>query len=245
MIKLLINMGALTYRFSIFGENFGKNRKLYKTVLSFYFRVNLKSIKSYRVAKYLLTDRVTSQVKVSEETGVAIGYVNEVLHFLEDLDIVRINYGETVLLDYVKLLEKISMDRLFKQLVKKRIRLPVLTINETESMVKQYCDRNKIEYAFSVFSGLRHFFEYHISYPAAHVYIKNIGQLDGLEKGEGTISVVVLEPDRPDIFSNLIVENNINICEKIQVIIDLYSSGLGRDAAIKFYRDLLWEKVRL
>ena len=97
----------------------------------------------------------------------------------------------------------------------------------------------------SVFSGLRHFFEYHISYPAAHVYIKNIGQLDGLEKGEGTISVVVLEPDRPDIFSNLIVENNINICEKIQVIIDLYSSGLGRDAAIKFYRDLLWEKVRL
>lgn len=203
--------------------------------------MNLKSIKSYRIAKYLLSNRVCSQTEISKETKVAIGYVNEVLHYLEDLDIVRVSYGETTLLDYAKLLDKISMDRSFKKLIKKNFRLPTWSIVETENTLKQYCIDNKIGYAFTGFSGLRHFYEYHISYPMVHVYIKDPDVLDNLGKGEGAIPIMALKPDRPDIFSDSFGVDDTVVCEKIQVLIDLYSSGLGRDAAIRFYRDMVWK----
>ena len=83
--------------------------------------MNLKSVKSYRVVKFLLTRRVTSQTEIAEETSAAVGYVNEVLHELESLNIVSIEYGKTTLLDYAKLLDKISYDRSFKKLITKKI----------------------------------------------------------------------------------------------------------------------------
>ncbi|MCW4051079.1 MAG: hypothetical protein NWE89_15250 [Candidatus Bathyarchaeota archaeon] len=202
--------------------------------------MNFKSLKSYRIAKYLLNNRISSQTKISNETEIAIGYVNEVLHDLADLDIVKIGYGKTTLIDYAKFLDKISMDRSFKKNIKKTFRLPTLSIVETENMLKRYCNINKIDYAFSGFSALRHFYVYHISYPLVHIYIQNTDDLIGLEQGEGAIPVVVLKPDRPDIFLNSFLINDVSICEKMQVIIDLYSSGLGRDAAIKYYRDMKW-----
>jgi len=203
--------------------------------------MNLKSVKSYRVVKYLLSKRVTSQTEISQNTNVAIGYVNEVLHYLSDLDIVKISYGETKLLDYSKLLDKISMDRSFKKIIKETIRLPTSTIIDTENTLKSFCQNNKINYAFTGFSGLRHYYEYHISYPIVHIYIHNTNEVLGFEKGEGVIPVVLLKTDRPDILSDSKNVNNVSVCDKMQTIIDLYSSGIGRDAAIKSYRDLIWK----
>lgn len=203
--------------------------------------MNLKSKKSYRIAKYLLLNRVTSQTEISIKTNVAIGYVNEVLHYLSDMDIAKIDYGETKLLDYAKLLDKISFDRTFKKIIKEIIRLPTSTIKETENMLKAFCYNNKIKYAFTGFSGLRYYYEYHINYPMVHIYIQNPNDILNFEKGEGVIPVVLLKPDRSDIISESKKVNNVNICEKIQIIIDLYSSGIGRDAAIKYYRDSIWK----
>ena len=203
--------------------------------------MNLKSVKSYRVVKFLLTRRVTSQTEIAEETSAAVGYVNEVLHELESLNIVSIEYGKTTLLDYAKLLDKISYDRSFKKLITKTIRLPTSTIKETEKKLQNYCENNNVKYAFSGFSALKYFYEYHINYPIVHIYLENTDYLNSLEKGEGTIPVEILNPDRSDIFLNSTPLNNTNLCEKMQVIIDLYSSGLGRDAAIKFYRDIIWQ----
>ena len=204
--------------------------------------MNLKSKKSYRVAKYLLLNRVTSQTKLSQDTGVAIGYVNEVLQYLADLDIVKINYGKTSLQDYAKLLDKISMDRSFKKIIIETIRLPTSTIRDTENMLNSFCYHTHMQYAFTGFSGLRHYYEYHISYPLVHLYVQTTKEKFSIERGEGVIPVVLLKTDRPDIISNSKLMNNVSVCEKIQVIIDLYSSGIGRDAAIKSYRDLIWKK---
>jgi hypothetical protein len=200
--------------------------------------LNLNSKKSYRVAKHLLAYREETQTEISNATRVSLGYVNEILQYLEDLNIVEINYGETRLTDYAKLLEKISMDRSFKKLITSTIRLPTSTIQETERTITKYCEKNNIEYALTGFSGLKHFYEYHISYPLIHIYIKNPEKIEGIEKGEGPTPIIILKPDRPDILTNVFKNNNMSICDKIQVIIDLYSSGLGRDAAIKYYRDL-------
>jgi len=203
--------------------------------------LNLKSKKSYRVAKYLLTKGTCSQTEISKETGVAIGYINEIIHNLSDLNIVKIGYGETTLIDYARLLEKISMDRPFKELVTDTFRLPTSSITETENTLKRFCVNNKINHAFTGFSALRRFYEYHISYPTVHIYINNKNNLSTLEKGEGVIPVIVLNPDRQDILANKNTEHDTNICEKIQVIIDLFSMGTGRDAAINYYRGTLWK----
>jgi hypothetical protein len=203
--------------------------------------VNLKSIKSYRVAKYLLLNKVTSQTKVSQDTNVAIGYVNEVLHHLSDLGIVKIEYGETKLIDYARLLDKISFDRSFKKLIQETIRLPTSTIIDTENMLRSFCINNRVRYAFTGFTGLRRYYEYHISYPMVHIYVQNTNDFLTLEKGEGVIPVVLLKIDRPDVFLESKKIENVNVCEKIQIIIDLYSSGIGRDAAIKYYRDSIWK----
>lgn len=203
--------------------------------------MNLSSPKSYRVAKFLLGNRISSQTEISHETGVAIGYVNEVVHELFDLNIVNIGYGKCTLIDHVKLLEKISFDRTFKKLIFKEFRLPTSSIKDTESNLVYFCESRNIEYAFSVFSALKHYYEYHINYPTVHIYMKNPLEITELEKGEGVIPVIVLKLDRQDILTNSIKRNNQKVCDKIQLVIDLYSSGIGRDAAIKFYRDLIWK----
>lgn len=203
--------------------------------------MNLSSSKSYRVATYLLSNRASSQTEISFETGVAIGYVNEVVHELADINIVNIEYGECTLIDHVKLLEKIGFDRAFRKLLFKEYRLPTISIRDTETKLVQFCKSRKIEYAFSVFSALKHYYEYHINYPTVHIYLKNPEDILELEKGEGVIPVIVLKPDRQDIFKKSIIRDNQKICDKIQVLIDLYTSGIGRDAAIKFYRDSIWK----
>ena len=203
--------------------------------------MNLSSPKSYLVAKFLLGNRISSQTEISNETGVAIGYVNEVVHELFDLNMVNIGYGKCTLIDHVKLLEKMSFDRKFKKLLFKEFRLPTSSIKDTEFALVNFCESRNVEYAFSVFSALKHYYEYHINYPTVHIYMNNPLEITELEKGEGVIPVIVLKPDRQDILKNSIKLNNQKVCDKIQLVIDLYSSGIGRDAAIKFYRDSIWK----
>jgi len=205
--------------------------------------MNFSSLKSYLVAKHLLGNRVSSQIDISRETGVAIGYVNEVVHELSSLDIVKVEYGKCTLLDHVKLLDKISSDRSFKKLQCDEFRLPTSTIDETEIILSKFCESRGIGYAFSVFSALRSYYEYHISYPSIHIYIENLSRFQEIEKGEGVVPVIVLKPDRPDILQNSMRRNGYSVCDRIQVLIDLYASGIGRDAAIRFYRDSIWKNA--
>jgi hypothetical protein len=201
--------------------------------------LNLSFIQSYRVAKHLLEKKTSSQTDISVSTGVATGYVNEVVHELSDLNIVKIGYGKTVLVDHAKLLEKMSFDRPYRKLVHAELRLPASTVGETEDMVASYCAMNNIEHAYTMYSALKHYYEYYITYPAIHVYVQDPEKMGEMEQGEGSVPVVVLKQDRPDIMEQSMMKDGHRICDKIQVVIDLYSSGVGRDAAIRFYRDAI------
>ena len=203
--------------------------------------MNLSSIKSYHVAKYLLNHQLSSQTEISKGTDVAIGYVNQIVHELSNLNMIRVEYGKCVLQDYAKLLEKISFDRPFNSLKNDELRLPTSSIKVTEQALAQYCRINNTGYAFTSFSALKHYYEYHISYPTIHIYVENPRVIQGIEKGEGAIPVIILKSDRPDILTDSVTMGDYQVCEKIQVIIDLYSSGIGRDAAIRFYRDSIWK----
>lgn len=196
--------------------------------------MNLTSKKAYVVIKYLLGHTKTSQREIARETGVALGYVNEIVNYALDIGVMEKKAGHYGVGDPIRLLEKVSFDRPLKQLEITRFLLPSVSIDESESSLIKDFEHNNLEYAFTGFSGLRRYFEYHISYPLIQVYVANDESTSYVEQGEGAISVVFLKADRPEIFGSSKNVDGSRICDDIQVVIDLFSSGVGRDAAIKF-----------
>lgn len=196
--------------------------------------MNFASKKAYRVVKYLLGHTRTSQRGIAREMGVALGHVNEIVNYALDIGVLGKKSGHYTVDDPVRLLEKVSFDRPLRQLEMATFRLPSVSIDESESLLYKEFERNDLEYAFTGFSGLRRYFEYHISYPLIQVYVANDEATSYLEQGEGAIPVVFLKADRPEIFEDSINVDGSRVCDDIQVVIDLFSSGIGRDAAIKF-----------
>jgi len=196
--------------------------------------MNLTSKKAYKVVKYLLGHTKTSQRGIARETGVALGYVNEIINYTLDIGVMEKKAGYYTVRDTVRLLEKVSFDRPFKQLELTKFRLPSISIDESESFLIENFTHNNLEYAFTGFSGLRRYFEYHLSYPLIQVYVANDEATSYVEQGEGAIPVVFLKSDRPEIFGGSKNVDGSRVCDDIQVVIDLFSSGVGRDAAIKF-----------
>ena len=196
--------------------------------------MNLTSKKAYKVVKYLLGHTKTSQRGIARETGVALGYVNEIVNYTLDIGVMEKKAGYYTVGNTVRLLEKVSFDRPFKQLELTKFRLPSVSIDESESFLIEDFTHNNLEYAFTGFSGLRRYFEYHISYPLIQVYVANDEAPSYVEQGEGAIPVVFIKADRPEIFGSSKNVNGSRVCDDIQVVIDLFSSGVGRDAAIKF-----------
>lgn len=196
--------------------------------------MKLTSQKAYRVAKHILEYPEFGQRELHRQTDVALGYVNEIVNYLLDVGVVAKKSGHYSLNDPVKLLDKISFDRPFKKLKIAELRLPTTSIQESEQFLAESFRVNKTEYVFTVFSGLRRYFEYHITYPMVHVYVADLGVVDELVQGEGAVPVILLEADRSDIFEDSREVQGFKVCDRIQIVIDLFSSGIGRDAAIKY-----------
>jgi len=197
-------------------------------------RLNFTSKKAYKVAKYLLGNIKTSQREIHRETGVSLGYVNEIINYSLDIGVLKREKGYYAVDDPVRLLEKIGFDRPFKGLETNIFRLPAISIAESESLLIEQLESNDLKYTFTAFSGLRRYFEYHISYPLIHIYVENSSVTKVVEQGEGAVPVIILKADRPDIWKDSKRVKESHVCDQVQVIIDLFSSGIGRDAAIKF-----------
>jgi len=196
--------------------------------------MRLTSKKSFKVVKYLLQCPEVSQLELSRKTSVALGYVNEIGNFLYDLDIVSKGSRRLVLENPVRLLEMIGFERPFNRLVSASFRLATTSVKEGEEILRNGCVNHGVDHALTVFSGLRRFYEYHISFPAIHAYVSRIEIEDFIEHGEGPIALSLLAPDNLDILSGSREIEGFSVCDKPQIIIDLFTSGVGKDAAIKF-----------
>jgi len=185
------------------------------------------------VIKHILADPEFSQREVSRETGVGLGYVNEVVNYLVSIGVVY-RRNHYTLGDPIRLLEKVSFDRPLASLEVSHFRMPTSAVDETERMISETLERDNVSYAFTGFSGLRRYFEYHISYPRVHFYVPDERGVVGLERGEGPVEVVALRADMDSILGEAEVVQGVQVCSREQVIVDLFSSGIGRDAAIKF-----------
>jgi len=155
------------------------------------------------------------------------------VNYLVSIGVVGRPERRYVLKDPVRLLEKISFDRPLDTIKVDTFRLTTTDIDETELVVSSLLEERGVEYAFTVFSGLRRYYEYHLAYPMVHLYTECMEVLDDLEFGEGVIQVVVLKPDRGSILGKAREVRDVKVCSREQVIVDLFSTGFGRDAAIK------------
>jgi len=196
--------------------------------------MKLTSLKSYRVIRFLLEHPVSSQLEISRKTEVALGYVNKIVNYLYDINIVAKKSRRCILREPIRLLELISFERPLKWLEVASFRLPTTSIIKSEELIGNICQKHQVGYAFTVFSGLRRYFEYHISYPSVHVYVDDAKVVERIERGEGAVPIILLKPDRPDILAGSSEIDGYGVCDRIQIIVDLFSGGLGRDAAMKF-----------
>lgn len=196
--------------------------------------MKLTSKKTFRVVKYLLKNYQTNQLAVSQETGVAYGRVNEVVNFLFDLGIVSKGWRRCTLEDPVRLLEAIALERPLNRTVRSCFRLEATSVREGEEVLRRASQRGGARYALTVFSGLRRLYEYHITYPSIHSYVSDVGLEREVPHGEGPITLFLLSPDHPDILKTVREIDGFSVCDPTQVAIDLFCSGVGRDAAIKF-----------
>lgn len=196
--------------------------------------MNLNTDKSLIIVKYILKNKIINQKKMSVNTNVSPAYINKIMMYLKKLDIVTKKSQFHYLNDPFKLLQLISYERPFNGLKKMEIRLEIDNIIDSENVIKKICDNNNIKYSFTMFSGLRRYYEYHINYPSVHSYIENMEIINQFPRGEGPIPIIFIEPDHKFILNDVEKINNFTICDKEQILIDLFSSGIGRDSAYKF-----------
>jgi len=156
-----------------------------------------------------------------------------VVNFLKDAGIVSVGWRSCELIDAIHLLEVLAFQRPFDKVIVRSFNLEVLSIADGEDLIRESCKRNRMRYGLTMFSGLRRFMEYYITYPTIHAYVEDIGVSDKMPKGNGPVSINLLSADHKDILDSSVEVEDYSVCSKAQVIIDLFSSGFGRDAAIK------------
>jgi hypothetical protein len=195
--------------------------------------MKLTSPKAYKVVKYLLGRKKTNQLEISRETGVAYGWTNAVINFLYDRGIVSKGWRRCELEDPLQLLEVIALERPLNKLVKSSFRLEALSVVEGEELFRRACEEHEVRYGLTVFSGLRRFYEYYISFPEIHAYVSDEKMENYISHGRGPITLSLLFPDQRGILKETRKMEGFSVCSPVQVVFDLFCSGVGRDAAIK------------
>jgi len=203
--------------------------------------VKLSSSQAFRIAKYLLENPIIHQRQIHRDLGISIGWINKVVNSLYEAKIAKKGKRRRIELeDPYALLDLLSYQRPLQRLIQATVRLEITDIKLAEKKLKEICDKNQLNYALTVFSGLSRYLAYYITFPTIHTYINNPKQLSQqLPKGRGPITIEILEPDYPDILRNAKDVNNFHVADPTQVIIDLFCLGsAGRDAATKLYEKI-------
>jgi len=204
--------------------------------------MNLAAPKSFKVVTYLLLHEESTQLGISEETGVSLYQVHDVVKYLTDIAILREGSrrgARVVLSDPIRLLDAISLHRPLSRLVVDTIRLEHTDVAEAEKLIANMSKKQNLRYAFTCFSGLNKYMEYYIAYPTIHVYSTNPERIvRTLPSGRGTVTVNFLQADQSQ-FERVKNVRGSSVVAAMQVVIDLFCLGAeGRDGAIKLYESL-------
>jgi hypothetical protein len=203
--------------------------------------VKLSSPQAFRIAKYLLENPIAYQRQIHRDLDISIGWINRVVNSLYDAKIAKKGKLRRIELeDPYALLDILSYQRPLQRLIQATVRIEIMDVKLAEEKLKEICNKNQLNYALTVFSGLSHYLAYYITFPTIHIYVNNPKQLtQQLPKGRGPITIEILKPDYTDILTNAKEVNNFQVADPTQIVIDLFCLGsAGRDAATKLYEKI-------
>ena len=199
--------------------------------------VRLTSPQTYKVVAYVLSHPKTSQIEVARNAGVSRNLVNHIVSELEAPGVVaQRSKGHLELIDPLRLLEVLSMERPLSRLVESEVRTEESDVSKVERMARNAAVHTG-GYALTAFSALAKYVEYYITYPTVHVYSEKPLELaERIPKGRGDVTVQVLRPDSVLVLKNAGEKGDFTVVEPVQVVIDLFClGGAGRDGAMKLY----------
>ena len=198
--------------------------------------VKLSSPMAYRIVRHLLTHPVTTQLQVSREMGVSIGWVNAVVKTLHDSNVVAKGRKNRVeLIDPIPLLDRMAWESPLSLLHLETVNLETSDVAAAESALKTACSKTKTKYALTAFSGLSRYLAYYISHPTVHAYVSDPSVGRALVRGRGGVSIELLSA-APEVLEGARKIGGFSVVQPIQVVIDLFRLGAaGRDAAVKLY----------
>ena len=179
--------------------------------------------------------------------GVSRNLVNHVVNQLETPGVVsQKSKGHLELVDSLRLLEVLSMERPVSKLVELEIRTEESEPSKVERMVRNAEVHGGGRYALTAFSALSKYLEYYIAYPAVHVYSTNpLDLAKGVPRGRGDVTLQILRPDSEIILEKTTRKGEFAVVEPVQVVIDLFGlGGPGRDGAMKLYEQMKREDER-
>ena len=153
--------------------------------------------------------------------------------------------GHLELVDSLRLLEFLSLERPLSKLVRSEIRTEESDPLKVERMVRNFSVHKAGRYALTAFSALSKYIEYYITYPNVHVYSANASEvIDRVPKGRGDVTLHVLGVDSEIVFAETRQKEDFTVVEPIQVVIDLFGlGGAGRDGAMKLYDQVVQGKL--
>ena len=204
--------------------------------------VKLTSPQTFKIVTYILSHPQTSQVEISRIVGVSTNLVNYVVSALETPGLLAQRMKEHLeLLDPLRLLEAISLERPLSKLVESEVRTEESEPSKVERMVRNAAVHGKGKYALTAFSALTKYTEYYITYPSVHVYSdKPLELAKRITKGRGDVAVQILRPDSELILKEVELRGELEVVQPIQVVIDLFClGGPGRDGAVKLYQQMM------
>lgn len=214
-------------------------------------RVSLSSPKALRTLRQILLKSKTTQLAVAGQTGVSIGYVNRIVSYLRDQDIMSYKGRNLVLMEPWKLLNEVSWSRSMHNLKLADLFLSDegRDVEDAEWVLKNMCKEKKVPYAFTLFSAARRYSTYVKKYDSVHLYVDNYEQYkkyflngDIKERGHG-IRVEIFQPDSEDILKESKNLQGFNICSEIQTVIDLACYGtIGKELAVEIYTKIRSEE---
>jgi hypothetical protein len=204
--------------------------------------VKLTSPQTFKIVEYILSHPQTSQVEISRIAGVSRNLVNYVVSALETPGVLLQRMkGHLELVDPLRLLEAISLERPLSKLVESEVRTEESEPTKVERMVRNAAVHGKEAYALTAFSALTKYTEYYLSYPTVHLYAGRPLELaTTIPKGRGDVAVQVLRPDSELIMKEVEKRGDFAVVQPIQVVIDLFClGGPGRDGAMKLYQQMM------
>jgi biotin operon repressor len=214
-------------------------------------KISLSSPKALRVLKHLLIQSETTQFEISNKTKVSIGHVNKIINYLREQGITIYRGRKLILAEPWKLLNEISWSRSMHSLRTEDLSLPsrYSSVEEVETLLRDICKENRVQYAFTLFSAARRYSSYIKKYDVVQLYIDNYEQAkqffpnDFFKKGDG-VHLEIYQPDSEDILTESRKIGNFKICSETQTIIDLICYGdIGRELAIEIYTNLRGKRI--